>query len=478
MRGTALESYTERARQALRDQVLQSALADVQRRLGQGTAALYRQLPEGPDLRHRAHDIRMNAVENLDVLLETLVDKIRSRGGKVFFARDGDAAVTYCLEVARKHQVKLVTKGKSMVSEEIGLNAGLQAAGIEVVETDLGEYIIQLAGEKPSHIVAPAIHKTREQVAKLFVEKLGISYTESPPELTWAARKALRGKFLAADMGISGCNLACAETGHITTVSNEGNIRMVTTMPRVHVAVMGMERIVTTLEDHDVLLRLLSYGAAAQRLAGYITYVGGPAESNHADGPDEFHLVIVDNGRTRILSDARFREVLGCIRCGACLNVCPVYGKIGGHSYGFPYSGPIGAVVTPLLFGISKHKDLCQGETLCGACKEACPVALDIPRLLLELRARIAQGDPQWGIDRPDIKETVSYGLWSLIIRNRRLYEAVLRLATAGQRFLPKRNGMISHLPFPFEGWSMSRDMRPLARKTFVGNRRRFREGR
>ena len=254
------EYYKHEARKALKDRVLLDALADVQNRLGRGTAQAYRQLPEGPELRLKAHDIRMHAIENLDILLETLAERVQKNGGKVYFAEDAQAAVNHCLKLARKHNVKSVVKGKSMVTEEIGLNPALMEAGIEVNETDLGEYIVQLAGESPSHIIAPAIHKTREQIGQLFAEKLGIDYTDDPPVLTQAARKALRQKFLSADMGITGCNLACAETGHITTLSNEGNIRMVTTLPKIHVAFMGMERVAARLQDHDILFRLLSRG--------------------------------------------------------------------------------------------------------------------------------------------------------------------------------------------------------------------------
>jgi L-lactate dehydrogenase complex protein LldF len=234
------ENYVAEARKAIKNQVLQEALADLQNRFGRGTAECYRRLPEGPDLRLKAHEVRMNTIENLDDVLEALAANVRKNGGQVFFAKDGQAAVNYCLEVAHQNKVRRVVKGKSMVSEEIGLNDALMDAGIDVSETDLGEYIIQLAGETPSHIIAPAIHKTRDDVGRLFADKLDIPYENDPPRLTWIARKALREKFLAADMGTSGCNIACAETGHITTVSNEGNIRMSTTMPRVHVAIMGM----------------------------------------------------------------------------------------------------------------------------------------------------------------------------------------------------------------------------------------------
>ncbi|UCH21226.1 MAG: lactate utilization protein, partial [Deltaproteobacteria bacterium] len=277
------ELYKSEARKALKDSGLLKALAGMQERLSKGTALAYQSLPEGPELRLKGHDIRMHAVENLDILLEALSENLQKNGGQVYFAEDAQAAVNHCLKIARQHNVKTVVKGKSMVTEEIGLNRALTAAGIEVSETDLGEFIVQLAGELPSHIIAPAIHKTRDQVGRLFAEKLGIPYTNDPPALTQAARKALRQKFLTADMGVSGCNLACAETGHITTVSNEGNIRMVTTLPRIHVAFMGMERGVARLEDHDILFRLLASGAAAQHMAGYISYIGGPRLPGQVD---------------------------------------------------------------------------------------------------------------------------------------------------------------------------------------------------
>ncbi len=460
--------YIAEAKKALRNPILQDALADLQTRFGRGTAIAYQNLPEGPDLRLKAHDIRAETIENLDVVLETLAKNVRKNGGIVFFADNADAALDYCLAVARNHGVKLAVKGKSMVSEEIGLNTALVKAGIDVAETDLGEYIIQLAGERPSHIIAPAIHKTREDIGKLFTDKIRIPYTDDPLSLTRAARKALREKFLAAGIGFSGCNIACAETGHIVTVSNEGNIRMSTTMPKVHVAIMGMERVAARLEDHDILLRLLCRGAAAQNMGTYVSYIGGPRYLHQADGPDEFHLVILDNGRSRILADVEFREMLYCIRCAACLNVCPVYGKIGGHAYGHPYSGPVGAVVMPLLAGINRCKDLCQGETLCGACQDACPVNIDIPRMLLALRAKLADGDPNWNVSRDSIAEKGIYTLWSWIIQNRRIYDLFLRLAALGQNLLPKNKGMIRRLPPPMSGWTQGRDIQPVAGKSFI----------
>jgi L-lactate dehydrogenase complex protein LldF len=460
--------YISEARKALNNNVLQRALADLQTRFGHGTALAYQNLPEGPDLRLKAHEIRENAIANLDVLLDTLADNVRKNGGQVFFAATAKEAVNYCLETANRHKAKLAVKGKSMVSEEIGLNTSLIENGIEVAETDLGEYIIQLAGERPSHIIAPAIHKTRIDIGRLFTDKIGISYTDDPPSLTRAARKALREKFLAADIGFSGCNIACAETGHIATVSNEGNIRMSTTMPRIHVAIMGMERVAARLADHDILLRLLCRAAAAQNMGTYVSYVGGPRYPEQVDGPDEFHLIILDNGRSRILADEEFREMLCCIRCAACLNVCPVYGKIGGHSYGHPYSGPVGAVVMPLLAGINAAKDLCQGETLCGACQDACPINIDIPRMLLALRAKLAEGDPRWSVNRASTVEKMIFQMWSWMIRNRGIYDIFLRMAFIGQKILPNQNGMIQKLPAPMSGWTQSRDVPPVAGESFI----------
>jgi L-lactate dehydrogenase complex protein LldF len=385
--------------------------------------------------------------------------------------------VAYCLEVARRRGVRLAVKGKSMVTEEIGLNRALTAAGVEAVETDLGEYIVQLAGEHPSHIIAPAIHKTRSQIGRLFSDRLGIAYTDDPPTLTRAARAALREKFLAADMGITGCNIACAESGHITLLSNEGNIRMATSLPGVHVSFMGMERITARLADHDILFRLLSRGASVQRMAGYVTYVGGPRRPGELDGPDEFHLVVLDNGRSRLLADPTFRESLCCIRCGACLNACPVYRKIGGHSYGYCYSGPIGAVITPLLVGLRRAKDLCLGETLCGECRAACPVDIDIPRMLLSLRAKLARGDARWGVAAVDPATGLLFRAWARLVERRKAYDLALRLAGWGQRFLPRAGGMLRRLPPPFRGWTQHRDIRPLAAESFHRRWRRRSQG-
>ncbi|PID74953.1 MAG: iron-sulfur cluster-binding protein [Desulfobacterales bacterium] len=461
------EQYIQKSREAVSDEDLQQALASVQSRLGPATRKMYGQQPEGPDVRQQAHEIRLRAIENLDILLAELADRVTENGGRVFFARDGAEAVAYCLDVAKQNGVRSVVKGKSMVTEEVGLNEALEAQGITVSETDLGEYIIQLAGEKPSHIIAPAIHKNRRQVGRLFAEKLGVAYTEDPAELTQLARAALRKSFLQADMGITGCNLACAQTGHITTVSNEGNIRMSSTLPKVYVAFMGMERVVATLKDHNLLFRLLSTGAAAQKLGGYVSYVGGPGPAGYPDGPTEFHLIIIDNGRSRILADPAFREMLCCIRCSACLNVCPVYGKIGGHAYGSPYSGPVGAVVTPLLAGINRAGDLCRGETLCGACKQACSVDIDLPRMLLELRWRLAEGDESWGVTPVSRPEKVVMDAFGWLTNHPALYRTLLSAVSRAQNLSGASRNVFQHLPGPISGWTESRDLRKFSKKPF-----------
>ncbi|HBG21543.1 MAG TPA: iron-sulfur cluster-binding protein, partial [Desulfobulbaceae bacterium] len=395
MKTSSPSTYREAAVAGIESAQLQKSLQGLQNRFGKGAMELWAGMAD-QEMRDRVKESRMKTFEHLDIVLAELAKNVRARGGQVHFAVTAQDAVNYTLAVAKKNEVKRVVKGKSMTSMEVDIDPALEQEGIEVVETDLGEYIIQLAGDRPSHIIAPCIHLNRNQIGRLFTDKLGIDFTEDPPTLTMAARKALREKLLTADMGLTGCNLACAETGMISLVSNEGNIRMATTMPRVVVALMGMERVVATMAEHRETLQLLTRGAALQKLSTYVSFLGGPAAKDDPDGPQEFHLVIIDNGRSRILADPEFREVLACIRCGACLNICPVYGKIGGHAYNSPYCGPIGAVVTPLLDGINKHADLCKGETLCGACKDICPVKNDLPRMLSALRHKLAYGSDRW----------------------------------------------------------------------------------
>jgi L-lactate dehydrogenase complex protein LldF len=347
--------------------------------------------PDG--LRDAARALRLDAIAHLPELLEEWTTRFEARGGQVHWAADADDAVRAVLDVVRRHGARLVSKGKSMASEEIHLNPALEAAGVEVVETDLGEFIIQLAGETPSHIIAPAIHHDRYSVAELFTEDAGVTI---PPEIDAEARYAqrrLRQAFLSAGVGISGVNFAVAADGSICLVENEGNGRMSTAVPRVHIAVMGMERIVRDMAELDVMLGLIARVGTGQAITVYTNIITGPRRDGDADGPEELHVVVVDNGRSGILG-TQFEEALTCIRCGACLNACPVYRQVGGHAYGSVYSGPIGAVLTPLLHPEdASARELSEASSLCGACWDACPVRIPLHDLLLELRRRDAPGD-------------------------------------------------------------------------------------
>ena len=310
------------------------------------------------ELRDRGRAIKEHVIANLDYYLELLAHNVERAGGHVFFAETAQVASDYVVSVAANRGIDLVIKSKSMLSEEMGLNERFESEGIEPVETDLGEYIVQLAGDTPFHIIAPAIHKSREEVSELFTEQFGSPHYDDIEDLTREARQQLRQKFIAAGMGVSGANFLVAETGTVALVTNEGNGRMVTSMPKVHVAIAGMEKVVPSIEDLGLFLRLLIRSATGQMLSSYVTTVTGPRSEDELDGPEEFHLVIVDNGRSKILADESLRESLLCLRCGACLNACPVYRKVGGHAYGWVYPGPIGAVVSPMLTDLSDAKDL------------------------------------------------------------------------------------------------------------------------
>lgn len=453
------DSFRKRYRRALEDVFLQQALERATTRFKLGRAMVFEDMGDVDALRRQAREIKDNALAQLDVSLGALADRIEAAGGKVFWARTAEEARRYIAALASEKGVKLVVKSKSMTSEEIELNEALTRVGVEAVETDLGEYIIQLAGEMPSHLLAPAIHKTKEQVAELFSEKLGEHFPPDIGILTQAARKSLRQKFLNADMGISGANFAVAETGTIVVITNEGNGRLATSLPPIHVAVVGIEKVIPTLNDLAVLLKLLVPSAAGQKISSYVTMVSGPRQDSESNGPQEFHLVLLDNGRSSILA-SEYRETLRCLRCGACLNVCPVYSKIGGHAYGWVYSGPIGAVLTPLFKGLKKHKDLPHASTLCGACLEVCPVMIDIPQMLLMLRRD--EAEQKYG----SLSEKLGSKLWGIGSRSARRYNFFAGLARALQSpFL--RDGKIARPIFPFSRWAKERDFPPLAQKSF-----------
>lgn len=389
--------FITRCSKAVADKRLQRTLASAQAVFRANRARGMKLFPHFEQHRDTACAVRMRCLENLPAILERLEERIVEASGTVHWARTGAEANAIIADIARLADVKKVVKGKSMVTEETGLNDALAAAGVEAVETDLGEYIVQLAEEPPSHIVAPAAHKDRHEVSQLFHEHLGEPVTDDIPEMTLMARRALRKKFLEADMGITGANVLVAETGSVVLVENEGNIRMSTTVPRIHVAVAGIDKAVATLDDMTALLSLLPRSCTGQALSSYTSWLTGSRRLGEEDGAHEFHLVLIDNGRSRLLSIPELRPVLSCIRCGACVNVCPVYARIGGHSYGSPYSGPMGALLAPLL-AESDGKDTRDNPfaalpfacTSCGACKEVCPVRIDHTGLLQKLRERYA----------------------------------------------------------------------------------------
>lgn len=384
---TTFPQFRHSAAVAIQDVRLQGSLEGATGRFRAAREAALAELPDSAVLRDHFKAIRSATLAQLAHHLETFERNAIAAGAQVHWARDGAEACQIVLDIAHQHGVKLVTKSKSMATEEIHLNQALEQAGIQPVETDLGEWIIQLAKEPPSHIIAPAIHKTRQQVADLFSRESGKHLpADDIPLLTAEARRMLRQKFLVAGMGISGANMGVAETGSVVLVTNEGNGRLVTSAPPVHVAIMGIEKVAPTWDDAAAWLALLARSATGQPLSIYTSIITGPARPTDPDGPQEVHVVLLDNGRSQLLGTP-YEEALQCIRCGACLNACPVYREAGGHAYGSPYSGPIGAVITPLLFGLEKYEALPHASSLCGACLEVCPVRIDLPRMLLELRA-------------------------------------------------------------------------------------------
>src|SRR5512134_3072465 len=370
-----------------------SAVQQATNRFVGGRAARVAELPQWEELRLIGSDIRLHTIENMDVYLTRLEEKVTSAGGHIHWAETAQDARRIALQIAKEHDVKLAVKSKSMATEEIELNHALEAAGIEALETDLGEYIIQLAGTGPSHIIVPAVHLKKEEIAELFSEKLDIDAPTDPVELTRIAREVLREKFLNAEMGISGGNFLVAETGTLVMVTNEGNGRMCATMPDLHVAVVGIDKVIPDWESLTVFLKLLARSATGQKLSTYTQFITGPSREQGEFGPKEFHLVLLDNGRSNILKDPVGREVFKCIRCGACANVCPVYKNVGGFAYGWFISGPIGAILSPQMLGTQTARELPYASTLCGACADVCPVKIPIPTILRHLRRRVAQGD-------------------------------------------------------------------------------------
>lgn len=382
---TGTGPFHDRVRKEIDNRVMRRAVAKAQDLIGANRQKMVEEMGHWEDWRTRAEQIRRDVLENLDAYLWQLSESVERNGGNVFFARTKEEATGYILGVAHQKNAHKIIKAKSMVTEEIGLNHVLEEHGIEVIESDLGEYILQLAGDKPSHVVVPAIHKSRTEIRELLHRKLSYEGSEVPEDMTYFIRQKMRENFLTADIGVTGCNFAVAETGSVCLATNEGNARLATTLPKTHIAVMGMERLAPTFAEVDVLIAMLARSAVGAPLTGYNTWLTGPREADQADGPEEFHLVIVDNGRSEILG-SEFQQILQCIRCGACMNTCPCYREIGGHGYGSIYPGPLGAVLAPLLGGYENFKDLPYVCSLCTACDSVCPVKIPLSGLIREHR--------------------------------------------------------------------------------------------
>jgi L-lactate dehydrogenase complex protein LldF len=434
------------------------AVEDGARRLVENRIRAAAEFAAMDQMRDQARAIRLHTLRHLDTLLEQFADTAEAAGCHVHFAGDASEATRIVRQIAADHDARSIVKSKSMVTEEIDLNAALESDGRRVVETDLGEFIIQLAGDRPSHIIAPVLHWTRFEIGELFRDQLGVEYTDDPTRLNDIARRHLREIFLTADMGISGVNFGVAESGSICIVTNEGNGRLSTTAPRVHVAVMGMERLVPTFGDLAVMLEVLARSSTGQRLSVYTNIVTGPRRSGDDDGPESVHIVIVDNGRSRTLGGDT-AEILACIRCGACLNICPVYRRTGGHAYGTTYPGPIGAVLNPALMTLGEWGDLSHASSLCGACLEVCPVRIDIPSLLV--RTRVAEAAS--GNGDPTLRSAMK--AYAAAAVRPRAFRALLKtgalLGTIG------RSDTISSLPFMGRAWTDHRELRAPAKRTF-----------
>jgi L-lactate dehydrogenase complex protein LldF len=407
-------------------------------------------LPEYQELRTQANALKKHTIDHLDYYLEQFEANVEAHGGHVVWCRNAADVSDFVLDLAKRKQAHLIVKSKSMTTEEIDLNERLEHHQLESVETDLGEYIIQLLGQRPYHIVAPALHLTRYDVADIFEQKLGVPNETVIEKQTMIARSVLREKFLAADIGISGANFLIADSGAVVLVENEGNARLTTSAPRIHIAVAGIEKVIPRAQDLGVFLKLLGRSATGQPLTVYTSFLSGPRRGEEIDGPDEFYVVLLDNGRTKLLEDPGKRQSLYCIRCGACLNICPVYRKIGGHSFPWIYSGPIGAIITPQFLGTHHTPALPFASSLCGACAEVCPVKIDIPKILLELRAEVKEGPTDW-------RERFAFRAFAWLMCHPRIYAFMGRFS----RLAPLLNAG------PLRAWRSQRDLPPMPPKSF-----------
>ncbi|NMG43351.1 iron-sulfur cluster-binding protein [Aromatoleum toluvorans] len=453
------KEFKDRAVFAIHDASLQQALGKARGGFVGKRAQQAAELPEFEQLREEAKNTKNHILDHLDHYLERYEAAVTAAGGHVHWARDAEEARKIILDICQRVDAKTVTKGKSMVSEEIGLNEALIDNGMEVIETDLGEYIIQLAHEPPSHIIAPAVHKTKDQVSDLFEAAHGGPRKTEVPDLVNEARMVLRDKYFRADVGITGGNFLVAETGSSIIVTNEGNGDLTQTLAKVHIVTSGIERVVPTLDDATLFLRLLARSATGQETETYTTISTGPRRADDLDGPEEYHVVLVDNGRSKMLA-GRFKDMLRCIRCGACMNHCPVYGAVGGHAYGWVYPGPMGSVLTPLIKGLDNAYDLPNACTLNGRCASVCPVKIPLPDLLRELRHMQHQQDLTPVMQKRALK------VWRYVATRPKLYHA---LEQVGARVLSAiaRNGSIRRLPLA-SGWTDVRDLPAPAGRTFL----------
>ena len=454
------QDFKRAASRKLADPKLQKALGNAKGKLVVTRARSILELDNYEEIREASARVRDFGLQNMDVLLEEWERKAVAAGTIVHWVESGREVNAKVIEIARRHNVRKIIKSKSMLGEETNLNHELEAAGLDVRETDLGEYIIQQSGETPSHIIAPAVHKSRDDVADLFAEKHGRRRLTDIAALTHEAREILRPHFLDADMGISGANFIVAETGSTMIVTNEGNGRMTTTMPRVHVAITGVEKIIPTLEDVSMILRLLTRSATGQSISNYLSFTTGPKRAGDKDGPGEFHVIIVDAGRTGVLA-SDMREALRCIRCGACMNHCPVYQNIGGHAYGWVYPGPIGSILTPSYVGLENALDLPNAATLCNQCGVVCPVKIPLPDLMRKLREKqVERGLRPWG-------ERLGLRLWAWAAARPRIYSLLTRIGARVGRLAGGKAGALHKLPPGGSGWTAGRDFPAPKGKTF-----------
>ena len=453
--------YQTRIQQALADTDVRAAVEKATGRLAERREQAVGAI-DNERMRVHARAAREEAIRNLPSLLEQLEHTLTENGSVVHWARNAAEANRIVLDIAQERGVESAVKSKSMATEEIHLNKALEASGIDVVETDLGEYIIQLADEPPSHLVAPVIHNLVQDISDLFQQRLGMEPSLDAAVMCDTARAVLRQRFLTADMGISGCNFAIAETGTICLITNEGNGRMVTSFPPIHVVIAGIEKIVATPEDALLLWQAASRNATGQDVSVYFSMSSGPRRSGHPDGPEEMHVVLVDNGRTSVL-ESGYGDALLCIRCGACQDVCPVYREIGGHAYGrTPYSGPIGSVLTPLMADdVGAARDLPFASSLCGSCRDACPVKIDLPRLLLELRSEITD------LGSTTIAEEVAVRGLTLPMLSPWRYHWATWAWRQFARLFGAVSGHLSWLPPPFNVWTRTRVFPRPPAKTF-----------